>query len=432
MDETIKFFMDNMKKRKKNDFELKQIKWVILDSVVAMVHGKTQTELSMLASNFMDAYPSGELKDSGAMIAFRNGVAMVSEELDEGNPLAKGHPACHFLPSLIVSAVRSQKNGYELIEAFHASYELSARLGSTVQLREEVHPHGNWGGVGGAFAHAYLFNWSEIQTARGISIAAGLSFSNLWASVLEGHRLRDICIGFNNLIASMVPSLVASGYSGGEQTISLIFGKILGNSWDQEKFLSLVRDEKLYIMHTYFKFHPYCRFCHSPIDLMLTLLDKVKLQQIEQITFWTYSLAARLNKKDVDNDFSGMFSIPYAVAKSAITYTSSDPIDDTSVKRLAKKINVYEDRSYTDLLPKCRKTRIEILDKNGYVYQEETVRAKGDPDELNLEKKLIEKWKRLLTDVMSYDEAMDLIERILNLENESSVEFIMSYMKKGF
>src|SRR5699024_8313933 len=150
------------------DEVIDRAKLILLDSLSAIALGNQNDNLKKLRMNLtstsseigvpaIDTSDSLEKRDA----AFINGIAMVSDELDEGNPKAKGHPAAHFLPALLSLAITEEVSGEQLLLAFIVNYEISARLGETLQLKGEIHPHGNWGVFGNGFGVGTLLGWQN-------------------------------------------------------------------------------------------------------------------------------------------------------------------------------------------------------------------------------------------------------------------------------
>src|SRR5690625_4290300 len=85
-------------------------KLLLLDSLTAIAYGNKHEKMVALANNMaLDEQRGSEgtvpVFGTNNQLNYRdaallNGTGMVADELDEGNPLAKGHPAAHFLPAL--------------------------------------------------------------------------------------------------------------------------------------------------------------------------------------------------------------------------------------------------------------------------------------------------------------------------------------------
>lgn len=350
------------------------------------------------------------------------GVKLVENELDEGNALAKGHPACHFTPALLKLSECKQAPFEKLLTAFITGYEVGARIGEIITLKPGIHPHSNWGMIGGAAAIAKLYEWDIDQISQAINISAQFTYPTLWKSVLEGHKIRNIMIGMNNLTLIILPQLVESGYSASDETMETIFTQVLGNGFAKER---LNLDASMhYLIHTYFKFYDSCRFCHGPIDALKEALKQAEVasvNEIQQIDVKTYASAAALNNQNVANSFAGKFSIPYALAKESFRFTNERFVENEII-HLAQKVNVMEDEEINNKLPKIRATKLTLTTKQhtSTVYLET---AHGDEHTPNLYEHVEEKFYRNLKHLYSRNEVKALLRRILE-EKEFPYELL--------
>lgn len=412
-------------------------KLLILDSLTAIAYGNQHSEVSKLSDKLV---PSEDDRNrSNGLIfgtnirtdirtaAFVNGIAMVSDELDEGNPLAKGHPSCHFLSSFLSLALQRGATGEDFLSAFIISYEINARMGASIQQNAVIHPHGNWGMFGNSFGTGRFCGWKrEEDYIQAAMLSMSFSMPTLWQSVLEGHKVRNVIIGLNNLHTVMLPDLIESGFSASLTTPEIMYSDLLGKSIKTD-LLTKDLGKEFYLMRSYFKFYSYCRFCHSPIDAVMSLTEKINIEEIEKILISTYSSAAKLHQRQVNNEFAGKFSIPYAVASELCkTKLSSFEKEESqkNITQLMQKIFVSEEQSYTEMLPEKRLTSVSIELKNGSVIGTTVQRAKGDPDEENLTAKVIGKSRELLTLIFGEQKAESFIEAILTLEDQEDLSFV--------
>lgn len=426
-----------------NNFILEQVpnevieraKLLLLDSIAAIAYGNQYKNISKITSSFTQENSSEGFNKVPVIgtnsfldvqkASLINGLAMVSFELDEGNPKAKGHPAAHFLPALLSLAIANRISGKQFLEAFIVNYEISARLGATINLNQEIHPHGNWGVVGNGFGVGKLLNWQEEESINGSLLSSSFAFPTLWKSVLEGHEVRNVIIGLNNLHTTILPNLVKSGFSASINTLKELYTTVLGVGFNE---FPNDLEETYYILSSYFKFYSYCRFCHAPIDATLSLVKDISLDEISEINVRTYNLAARLDGKEIANDFAGKFSIPYAIASEIYEYYRNTTLKDVDQKQFIEKmmqhIHVTEDEQYTQQLGSKRITAVEITLANGTKVETEVDRATGDPDEPELERKIIEKSKQFLQPIFSENNTEAIIETMLNIEHVSSMEML--------
>lgn len=423
-DFAVSFSLDHV-----NQVILRRAKLIILDSLTAIIHGNRTDEPSKFHRHFASSHSAGvqgvssilgtHFKHQSHLAAFMNGIGMVNEEMDEGNPIAKGHPSCHFFPAILAAAEASGLSGGALLESFIVGYEAGARAGAAIQLKPSIHPHGNWGMIGAAFAVGKMHRFSSAQIMTALSVGGLFPFASLWDPVLEGHRIRDVYIGLNNLNALLLPDLVRAGYSGELQSISYLFGHLLGERFDISAMANDLGTRYL-LMNTYFKFYPYCRFCHSPIDGIVEIMrdEPADPAQIDEVRVFTYSMAARLNGQRMNNAFAGKFSIPYSLAQTIL----GDKDDPRQIEELAQRIFVHEDPKYTGLLPHQRNARVEVALKNGQIIQREVIGASGDAGSEGLEDQVLNKCGKLLSEVIGSAKASRLIEQVMDLEHIPNVQ----------
>lgn len=410
---------------------VERVKLILLDSLTAIALGNQKVKISTLRESLTHERNNEEVPAVGTdtflekrEAAFINGIAMVSDELDEGNPKAKGHPAAHFLPALLSLAMTEEVSGERLLTAFIVNYEISARFGESIQLQEEIHPHGNWGVFGNGFGIGVLLDWDDDEKFKQASmISSSFSFPTLWQSVLEGHEVRNVIIGLNNYNTMLLPRLVDAGFTASLTTCDELFGKVLAK---QSSGYSFNLGEQYYLLQTYFKFYAYCRFCHAPIDATLTLAREINLEEIEHIQIDTYGLAARLDGITINNEFAGMFSIPYAVANELYThYKSVGQVThdrEQFTTSMMHKIHVVENEHYTKQMAERRKTAVKIKLVDGSVKELEVDRATGDADEIDLHTKVIEKNKKVLETIFGKEKAEAIITTIFQIEQLNNVE----------
>lgn len=409
---------------------IERVKLVLLDSVSAIASGNQKKNLKLFRKNLINDKTKKLVpligtdqmveKKLGALI---NGIAMVSEELDEGNPKAKGHPAAHFLPALFSIAMIEDVSGEKLLKAFIVNYEISARLGETLQLNEEIHPHGNWGVFGNGFGLGILLDWEdEDQFVQASLLSSSFSFPTLWKSVLEGHEVRNVLIGLNNYNTMLLPSLVDAGFTASLSTTDELFNQILAKQIGDYSFNL---GDEYYLLHTYFKFYPYCRFCHAPIDGTIQLAQNISLEHIKNIHIDTYSLAAKLDGKKIPNEFAGMFSIPYAVANELYShYELTEKMTNSRkefVKDFMQKIQVTENKKFTRKMDERRMTAIKIELSNGEVIDKTVDRATGDADEQELHTKVIKKNEIILQRIYGEEKTKEIINTILQIDELSNL-----------
>ncbi len=348
---------------------------------------------------------------------------MVSEELDEGNALAKGHPSCHFFPALLAAAIEKKADGKTFLEAFIVGYEINARAGSSIQLKKEIHPHGSWGMMGGGFALGKLLGFNAQELENLITLTSSFPFVSLWDPVLEGHQSRNLMIGMQNMNLLLLANMAKAGVTSSAENVKVIYSSILGESFDKSKLVAEL-GETFYLNGSYIKFHSYCRFCHAPMEGTYQLIQQQRLtpDNIESIEIETFAAAARLNNQEPSNSFAAKFSIPRAIS-DYIYQNSGFNIPSTS-------ITVKEYPPFTEEYPNIRKTRVVIHDKNGVRYQGYSNQASGEADDPRLKEKLIEKSRDIFSKSFDDEIASDVINHFMYLEGISDISNVIEPLKR--
>lgn len=412
-------FANEFKLEETSEEVIKHAKLILLDSLASLVYGNQTEEVIRMK----EIYDSDEsitsvpvLGTSSSMspqkAALINGLGMVSQELDEGNPYAKAHPSSHILPGLLSVAKGMKSKGKEFLQSFLIGYEVGTRIGYAIDLKAEIHPHGNAGLIGGAVSISKLKNFSSLKIENAIYLSASLPLVSLWESAYEGHRVRDAYMGIANVINTFVADLVNAGYTGSKKSLEIIYKDILGQSFQPERIVESLGKE-YYLTKNYFKFYPYCRYCHSPIEALENLLNKQQLDvnEIERINVYTYKVASLLDLQNVANDFAKKFSIPAALGDVLSSKSNSLKSVD-----FANRVFVYNDEEINQKLPNERNSRVEVILNNGQSFSEYQVGAKGDhnnpPSELEIKNKI----KNQIVPIIGEESCQRLIDVCMDIE----------------
>lgn len=412
--ELVSYIHDFDLEKVPNEIQLKA-KYILLDSLGIIWSNNDSAQLQKFDSRT-------ELKDSYLIKSLVDGIALVSNELDEGNPLAKGHPACHFIPSLLQVRIQKNSSFTEFLEAMIVGYEVGARIGEITRLTAEIHPHANWGIIGGAAAIAKLYKWDEAKIAQAINLASQFAYPTLWQSIMEGHEVRNVLIGMNNLTLTLLQNFIEAGYSASDQTLPIIFSKVLGSSFN---FTNLNLDNRTYYLEqTYFKFYDSCRFCHGPIDAIKLAYQQLSIETIDiikNIEIHTYSSAARLREKNVPNTFAGKFSIPYAVAKETYHYFQQ-PYTEENLKTFSQLIEIIDSEEINAKLPITRATKLILTTTNNRATSVYLETALGDTQTENLYELVEQKFLKNVENYFSENEAKIMMNKLI-VENQFPLEY---------
>lgn len=418
------------------DFSPKTVeraKWIILDTAMAAWDGMQSEELATYLTN-VGTTTKDQLHPipivgtayytSGHDSLLLHGASIVSNELDEGNQFAKGHPAAHIFAPAYLVAVEQGATGKEFIHAFILAYEISTRFAYACNMNDAMHPHGTWGTIGGAVAAGILQKKEKKEIIEMILIAASLPLATSFEAAMTGQTVRNVYTGISAQIAYQVLSMQKSGFTSSLSVVEHIWGSIISNKVNEHIFMKDIWSPPL-IDKSFFKYYPTCRFTHSTIDALYGLLKEtgVDTTKITSVKVETYQLAARLKNKTPKNKLSAKFAIPYIVAnilleKNLYTIFSQEALKDEEVLTLASKIEVVENQEMTKLLPEERAAKVIIHTVGGEVLQKEVKDASGSFKEPLSVSILKEKYQNM---IKVEQVTHRLIDSTLTLESELDI-----------
>jgi 2-methylcitrate dehydratase PrpD len=275
------------------------------------------------------------------------------------------------------------------------------------------------------------------QIARSLEMAAGMCIASSQTAANTGASVRNLVTGLTNHNGLMAPMLVQAGFTGELGSLSVIFGRILGDSF-KEDGLGDDLGREFYITRNYFKLHACSRWNHAPIEAMAALLVRkpFKAEDVEGITVWTYDPATRLSWNDPANGYAAKHSIPYNVAVRLILghndleAYSEDAVSNPQVHSIARRVSVREDPTLTAMLPDVRPARVEVKLRSGIILTEMVERPRGGFDNPLSKDELEKKFRHLANMRLPSSSVAALEEMVLNLPDLEEVT-LMSPLLQG-
>jgi 2-methylcitrate dehydratase PrpD len=369
--------------------------------------------------------------------ALVNGTGAVTLELDEGNQFAVNHPSVHIFPVALALAEDHKLSGKQLLTAFICGYEVAVRLGRATRLKWPVHPFGTHATVGAAACASKLLGLDAAKTAGALDMAAGMCIASSQTAANSGAAVRNLVTGLTNHNGLLAALLIGAGFTGEPGAMNVVFGSILGESFD-EQGVGTDLDSEFYITRNYFKIHACSRWNHAPIEAMANLMEKAafEVQDVDQITVWTYDPATRLSWNAPVNGYAAKHSIPYNVAvrlvrrSNDLTAFSDEVVFDPQVQATAQKVNVLEDPKLTAMLPDVRPARVEIKLLSGETFTETVDRPLGGFDRPLSDKELSEKFRQLAAMTLPLS-AISSLEQMLKRLTDLEDVCILSPLLRG-
>lgn len=367
-----------------------QTRWILADTLAAIVAGSVEPELRALAAA-QDAAGRATLIGLGRtasadVAALVNGSAGTFLEMDEGNRFSRGHPAIHVLPAALALCEQRRLGADVFLSALVVGYEVGSRLGAASRLRAAMHPHGTWGTIGAAASSARAAGLAPAAMREVINIGSSLTLATSKQTMLEGGLVRNVYAGLSNRHGLLALQLAGSGFTGEHDGPGSLFGKIVSEHFDTAEVLRGLGNS-WHLMQNYFKLHSCCRFNHGTLDAIDAMAARAPLpalEQIEKIQVTSYQYAAELSDQAPRNTLAAKFSVPFAVATRLVHGNSSmnsfnwDAVRNPAVLALARKVTVQEDPAMSLRLPMERPARVVMTLSDGSVLTGEAGVNRGD------------------------------------------------------
>jgi 2-methylcitrate dehydratase PrpD len=426
-----------------NDTLVEHTKLVVMDLIGVIIggfhfnprYGKWAEEMMNLAPGSSTILGVGKKVEEG-YAALANGTAGTSLEMDEGSKFNGGHPGIHVFPVALALSEKESRDGKEFITAVVAGYEIASRIGRAITpLREEIHPHGTWGGVGAAVAGAKLLRLKEDLAYQAASIASNYSLNAFFDTALEGATVRDSYSGVANFLGIQSVRLSQNGFTGLYRGISRQFAH-LGQNGFQESCLVESLGQLFEIQRNYFKVHAGCRSSHGALDALNQIISShgpVDLNKIVKIEVFTYHSAARLSNPNPKNALQARFSLPYAIAARLFYGSSSiDSYKNESIKeeviRLAQRVTVSENPQFSSLVPTKRPTEVRLHFNNGQKESALIEIPEGDPARPYSPQILKEKFLSLISPSLGESKGKKILKKIEGLEEIKNLRELTSLL----
>jgi 2-methylcitrate dehydratase PrpD len=429
------------------DEVVQRCKQVLADTFAVIGSGAQEEEVKALVRQVVE--PEGPRlasvigtgkKTEPTKAGLINGTAGTFLELDEGNQFARGHPGIHVVPAALAIAEAHRLGGKDLICAVVLGYEIASRIGIACRIRMSMHPHGSWGTVGAAVAVGKLLAYEPGRMRELINVCSSLTLATSRPTMLEGGLVRNAYAGVSAYMGIFAHQLVTAGFTGEKDGLASVFGRVVSETFDKNEMTADL-GERFEILRNYFKRHACCRYNHATLDALQEIMEKapagvVAPENIQRVDVNTYSLAAQLCDPSPTNTLAAKFSIPFAVATTIVNGHSGvdcfrpKAIADGKIRRLAKRVNVFEDPELTAMMPDRRPSKVSVTLKDGAAFGAEAFVNKGDFEDPYAETELEDKFHELADPVWGRQTADALFLAFGSLENLPDIHHLTRLAEK--
>ena len=411
-------------------------KLCILDWVAVAILGASEPMIDLMLGEALQREARGDSSVPGRTerlnlidSALISGTASHALDYDDGSAAMGGHASVGIASALLPLAEHRGSDGRGTIAAFVAGYELAARVGllaTADHYAQGFHPTGTVGTLAAAAASANLMQLNEQTTAVAFGIAgtqaAGLisSFGTMSKPLHAGRAAA------NGLLAAR---LADCGFTGRSDTLEAPYGFVRshGAAPDVERALESP-SRGFHILENVFKFHAACGGTHGVIESGRKLRSRgIEPRVIRRVT-------ARVNPKfsricNIGEPRSGLelkFSYRAMIAAALLGFDTSSPSlfsDKTAHDPALIALRDTVEVEFTDeMAQSCSQLCLEMHDGTIETEGFDTRQQLGSH---TLKPRIAEKFRSLATDVLGSEQADELRDRIVRLEELEDVGELM-------
>jgi 2-methylcitrate dehydratase PrpD len=428
---------------------VQQTKKVILDLIgVSLAGYQAMTFPKMVVDYFLEiggkeeaTVIQGKKKIPAPHAAFANAACAHALDMDDGHRFAASHPGVVVIPAAIAAAELVGASTKKLITGIVVGYEVMIRIGKAItpsSLNRGFHITGITGPFGAAAAAANIMGLTRDETIAAMGMAglqsAGLIQVN---HEVEGSMVKPLNparASSSGLLSCILARKGARGpleiFEGQDGYLKAFAEGVKPDRLTQE----LGRDYE--ISKVYLKLYSACRHAHAPLDAAFEAFRKSegKIEEIDKIIVETYSAAVRLaGIPHATTPSAGRFSIAFSVALALVKGDAGadkyceDNIRDRSIQDLAGKVELVSSEKWEALYPQKRGATVTIVNRSGGSVSSEVNLAKGEPENPASWDEITRKFFANATQLLSREEAEQLADGIIRLE-EITVEEMVGFL----
>ncbi|HEY1371954.1 MAG TPA: MmgE/PrpD family protein [Candidatus Binatia bacterium] len=329
-------------------------------------------------------------RSSALAAAFANGVAAHALDFDHSFTMM-GQPTAPILPAIFSLGESLGASGRQIIEAYAAGFETTAKL--VLALRDTAedgwHAPGTLGALGAAAASARLLRLDRPQ----IEMALGITASMAGGVVCNfGTMTKPLHVGAAARSGILAAQLAEAGFTAnargleGPTGLCAMFYRMAP---DEQPLAELGESYALATEGIRIKPYPCGGLTHQAIGALLDLRAEhgITAEAVESIDVdVTRHTFERIVFRVPQNGIQGKFSMNYLLARALIDGNVSldaftdEAVRDGAVLRLAERVTMKLDKELKKSNAGGRPCRVTVRLKNGDAHARAAEHAKGGPE----------------------------------------------------
>ena len=355
-------------------------------------------------------------------------------EIDDTHRPSLSHPATVIIPSALAMGERELIDGKSFILAIVLGYEAMGRVGRAVaptSVDRGFDPTSIAGPFGAAATAGKILGFTQTQMINAFGIAASQSSGLMEFASSGGHTVRmHPGIAAQGGIRSAL--LAQRGLLGPQHALEGENGfcKAFSNAPRLEDITADFRHYWVAMDIVYKKYHT-DYFLQAPIEAALKLVREHSFNpsEIEQVVVGSNRLGPRIigtmnDPKDVTScHFSAAFCLGMSLVKGSNSYAdfTDESLADPTIREMARKVTVEIDADVDALYPAKRAGKVTIKMKNGEIYQEMVIDAKGTHANPMSRSELEDKFTNLASIVLPDRQIEEIVTALRNLPDVRDV-----------
>ena len=361
-----------------------------------------------------------------ATAAWINGSAAHSVEFDDIFRDAVYHPGCPVVAAALALSQDRGRSGRELLAAVTVGYEISTRIGVSVQPShyKYFHTTGTAGVFGAAAAGAVAVAPGDAGVMQHALATSGTFASGLQQAFRSDAMTKPLHAGHAASVGVQAAMAAAAGVTGAYDILEgeAGFGAAMSEGAKWERALEGL-GERYNITRMTQKNHGCCGHAFAAIDAALELRPRVKLEDIAAIEVQGYKATLEVaGIREPRSAAEAKFSTPYLIAHALIHGSvrlnafDDDRRDDPVLRALLRKVTLKEDPALTATFPNQRAARVTITTRAGERLEHFAPYRKGDPEAPLSDADIDAKFMELVGPVLGDGEAASLLASLWKLE----------------
>jgi 2-methylcitrate dehydratase len=377
------------------------------------------------------------------LAAFVNGVmGRYFDFNDTSHTRDSGHPS-DMIPAILAISEYTGANGKAAINGVVVAYEIMDRLGEVCGLTQIGFDYTTYVAIGSAAGAGTILGLNQTQMRNAIALAASSNIGllqirlgqlSMWKGCASAHASR------NGIFSAII---AGRGMTGPEEAFTGPSGFIHQLTKGDINLPAFGGRDKPYMVElSKFKYYPSDYECQCAVNpaIELSHLLNGRIHEIEKIVIYGYKFAIGVttdsrDKWDPKTRETADHSLPYLVATALIKGDIwLDDFEEQSYRspdRLAlmKKIEVYEDKEYTQDYPESYRFRIEVILNTGERLIRDVRYAKGHPKNSLTDQEVEAKFRKLSSEVLPPVPISIALENLWHLEEVDSISNLLALFK---